>query len=62
MEVVGADAYLSAAVGPGTILTVRVDAESHVDEGAAVNLRLVPRSARLFRGDGERIHIPGEPA
>ena len=60
VEVVGADAYLSAAVGPGATLTVRVDAETDVREGDAVHLRLIPRSARLFRGDGERIVIPGE--
>jgi ABC-type sugar transport system ATPase subunit len=61
VEVVGADAYLSAAVGPAAILTVRVDAETDVREGEAVHLRLVPRSARLFRPDGDRVLIPGEP-
>ena len=61
IEIVGADAYLSAAVGPATILTVRVDAESEVREGDHVDLRLVPRSGRLFRADGSRIVLPGEP-
>ncbi|MFI5262132.1 MAG: ABC transporter ATP-binding protein [Candidatus Limnocylindrales bacterium] len=62
VESVGADTYLSAAIAPGLIATVRVDAETTVAEGDHLTLHLAPGGLRLFDADGHRVARAGSPA
>ena len=57
VEVVGADAYLSASVGAGATLTVRVDAETPVREGDRIRIETIPGAVRLFGADGNRVAV-----
>jgi multiple sugar transport system ATP-binding protein len=62
IEAVGADTYLSVTVAEGTTMMVRVSADTHVQEGDCLHLRLPPQRLLLFDAAGSRVALPGEPA
>jgi ABC-type sugar transport system ATPase subunit len=57
VEPVGADIFLSAAIGGGVVLTIRVDAETRVAEGETVQVRVAPGATRLFDSAGDRVSV-----
>jgi multiple sugar transport system ATP-binding protein len=62
IEAVGADTYLSVGVAEGTTVMVRVSADTRVQEGDCLHLRLPPQRLLLFDAAGSRVALPGEPA
>jgi multiple sugar transport system ATP-binding protein len=62
IEPVGADIFLSVAVGGGVVITIRVDAETKVAEGETVQVHVAPGATRLFDAAGDRIPLPGSSA
>ncbi len=62
VEPVGADIFLTANVEGGAVVTIRVDAETKVAEGATVQLQVAPGATRLFDADGDRVRLAGDRA
>jgi multiple sugar transport system ATP-binding protein len=62
IEAVGADTFLSVGVAEGTTVMVRVSADTRVQEGDCLHLRLPPQRLLLFDAAGNRVALPGEPA
>jgi ABC-type sugar transport system ATPase subunit len=61
VESVGADAYLSITLGPGTTATVRVPTDAGVRDGQRIGLRVDPAAAHLFDESGDRVPLEDEP-
>ena len=62
VEFVGADAYLTATIGPGAAVMGRVDAETSLTGGERVHLAVTPGAARIFDAAGDRVPLAGEPS
>jgi ABC-type sugar transport system ATPase subunit len=60
VEFVGADAYLTATIGSGAAVMVRVDAETKLTGGERVHLAVTPGAARVFDAAGNRVPLAGE--
>ena len=62
VEPVGADIFLTATVETGVVITIRVDAETKVAEGATVHVQIAPGATRLFDAEGDRVRLAGDAA
>ena len=62
VEPVGADIFLTANLEGGAVVTIRVDAETKVAEGAPVHVQVAPGATRVFDADGDRVRLAGDPA
>jgi sn-glycerol 3-phosphate transport system ATP-binding protein len=62
VEPVGADIFLTANVEGGVVVTIRVDAETKVAEGATVYVQVAPGATRVFDAIGDRVRLAGDAA
>jgi ABC-type sugar transport system ATPase subunit len=62
VEPVGADIFLTANVAGGAIVTIRVDADTKVDEGDSVHILAAPGATRIFDAAGDRVRLAGDAA
>jgi multiple sugar transport system ATP-binding protein len=60
VEAIGAENYVSVALGTGAVCMVRASAKSPISEGETVRLFLVAPTLHLFGGDGMRIAATNE--
>jgi len=62
VESVGADQYLSVALGPETRAILRVSADRAFAEGATIHVRFAPSGIHLFDAAGDRVPTEASPA